>query len=104
MSKSMKIRLVFAAITVFTTLAVLLPTGSSARAEIKTTPTVIRITPPTPVIDEKERLAELAQRRGRVAQSIGNRSMVIFLGERATAMRRPGARPRDGGADAPPDQ
>ena len=79
MSKSMKIRLVFAAITVFTTLAVLLPIGSSARAEIKTTPTVIRITPPTPVVDEKERLAELAQRRARVAQNIGNRSLLILF-------------------------
>ncbi len=79
MSKSMKIRLVFAAITVFTTLAVLLPISSSARAEIKTTPTVIRITPPTPVVDEKERLAELAQRRARVAQSIGNRSLLILF-------------------------
>jgi len=79
MSKSMKIRLVFTMITVVTTLAVLLPTRSRASAETKTPPTVIRITPPTPVIDEKERLAELAQRRARVAQSIGNKSLLILF-------------------------
>jgi Xaa-Pro aminopeptidase len=79
MRKSMKIRLVFAVAVVLTSLAVLLPAGSEARSEVKPPPPIIRITPPTPVIDEKERLAELAQRRARVAQSIGNKSFLILF-------------------------
>jgi Xaa-Pro aminopeptidase len=79
MRKSMKIRLVFAVAVVLTSLAVLLPAGSEARSEVKPPPPIIRITPPTPVIDEKERLAELAQRRARVAQSVGNKSFLILF-------------------------
>jgi Xaa-Pro aminopeptidase len=79
MSKSKKIRLVFASVVMFTTLAVLLPAGFRASAETKTPAPIIRITPPTPVIDGKERLAELAQRRSRVAQSIGNKGLLILF-------------------------
>ena len=39
----------------------------------------IRITPPAPVFDEKARLAELAQRRARVAKSIGSRAVLILF-------------------------
>jgi Xaa-Pro aminopeptidase len=43
---------------------------------------VIRITPPAPVFDEKARLTELAERRARVAQSIGpNALLVLFSAE-----------------------
>jgi len=43
---------------------------------------VIRIAPAAPVFDEKERLAELAHRRARVAQNIGPKSLLIlFSGE-----------------------
>jgi Xaa-Pro aminopeptidase len=40
---------------------------------------VVKVAPPAPVFDEKERLAELAQRRERVAQSIGVNSLMILL-------------------------
>jgi len=53
----------------------------NASAE-KSLASVIRVTPAAPVFDDKERLAELAQRRGRVAQSIGPKSLlVMFSGE-----------------------
>lgn len=40
---------------------------------------VIRLTPPAPVFDEKERLAELAGRRTRIAQSIGPKGVLILF-------------------------
>ena len=40
---------------------------------------VIRITPPAPVFDQKERLAELARRRARVAQAIGPKGILILF-------------------------
>src|SRR5438034_400440 len=43
------------------------------------TPPALRITPPAPVFDEKERLAELAQRRSRVAQKIGSKAIMILF-------------------------
>jgi Xaa-Pro aminopeptidase len=39
----------------------------------------IRITPPAPVFTDKERVAELMQRRERVAQSVGPQSMLILF-------------------------
>ncbi|HEX8888601.1 MAG TPA: hypothetical protein VF779_05470, partial [Pyrinomonadaceae bacterium] len=42
----------------------------------------IRVTPPAPVIDDNERLAELASRRSRVAEKIGpNGVLVLFSTE-----------------------
>ena len=40
---------------------------------------VIRVTPPAPVIDDKERLAELASRRARVAERIGPNSILVLF-------------------------
>lgn len=45
------------------------PNGSSS---------VIRITPPAPNLNDRERLAELAQRRARVAQEIGSKSVLLL--------------------------
>ena len=42
-------------------------------------PSNIRITPPAPAFDDKERVAELMQRRERVAQSIGPQSFLILF-------------------------
>src|SRR6267378_4460551 len=43
---------------------------------------VIRITPPAPQINDKDRVAELAARRARVAQSIGPKAiLILFSGE-----------------------
>src|SRR5690349_1239944 len=44
-----------------------------------TAPPNVRITPPAPVLDDKERVAELMQRRARVAQSIGPQSFMILF-------------------------
>jgi len=79
MSKSVKIRLIISAFALCVTLAVLLPAGSKARAESKTLAPVIRLTPPSPVIEDKERVAELSQRRARVAQAVGNKSLLIMF-------------------------
>ena len=56
------------------------PAGIEVRAknEIPLPPNV-RVTPPAPVFDDKERLAELAQRRDRVAQAIGPQSFLILF-------------------------
>ena len=40
---------------------------------------VIRMAPPAPVFDESTRLAELASRRARVAQSIGEKGILILF-------------------------
>nr|MDQ3820678.1 aminopeptidase P family protein [Acidobacteriota bacterium] len=39
----------------------------------------IRVTPPAPVIDDKERLAELASRRARVGEKIGPNSILVLF-------------------------
>ncbi|MGI8896851.1 MAG: aminopeptidase P family protein [Pyrinomonadaceae bacterium] len=40
---------------------------------------LIKTAPPAPVFDEKERQAELAQRRARVAQTIGSKAVLILF-------------------------
>ena len=80
MKKSIKLRLVIASLTISATFAVLTSGSFGVRAESrKQVASVIRITPPAPVFDQKERLAELAQRRARVAQSIGPKSLVVLF-------------------------
>jgi len=49
-----------------------------AKSEIPVAPN-IRITPPAPVLNDKERVGELMQRRARVAQSAGPQSFVILF-------------------------
>ena len=51
----------------------------SARAEIDSAPAVIRLTPPAPVFDQAKRLEELAARRKRVAEAIGNKSVLVLF-------------------------
>ena len=59
-----------------------MPFGSEAAGSEPAGSTVIRITPPAPRIDDKDRLTELAARRARVAQSIGPKGLLIlFSGE-----------------------
>jgi Xaa-Pro aminopeptidase len=50
-----------------------------AKDEADSKPAVIRTAPPAPVFDETTRLAELASRRGRVAQSIGEKGILILF-------------------------
>jgi Xaa-Pro aminopeptidase len=42
-------------------------------------PPSLRVTPPAPVFDQQERLMELAQRRSRVAQKVGNKAILILF-------------------------
>ncbi|HKO95766.1 MAG TPA: aminopeptidase P family protein [Pyrinomonadaceae bacterium] len=66
---------------VFVALLLILPT-SLAVAEDQTTPvgsSLIRITPPAPVFDEKTRHTELAARRARVVQAIGPKAILVLF-------------------------
>ncbi|HKE57411.1 MAG TPA: aminopeptidase P N-terminal domain-containing protein, partial [Pyrinomonadaceae bacterium] len=80
MSPQRSIRVLLAAFAACVVLA-LIPSGRLAvRAEgERRVASNIRVAPPAPVFDEKERLAELAQRRARVAQSIGPKSLLILF-------------------------
>lgn len=75
MRKSNITRVTFALLAVCASLALLNPSAIAERAA----PSNIRITPPAPVFDDKERVAELMQRRERVAQSIGPQSFMILF-------------------------
>ena len=80
MSKPTKINVVFVVFAICATLVVVMSGGLGVHAEgTKLIPPVIRITPATPVFDEKERLAELGQRRARVAQSLGTKSLLVLF-------------------------
>jgi Xaa-Pro aminopeptidase len=50
----------------------------SAKTE-RPIPSVVRLAPPAPVFDEKERLSELALRRTRVAENVGPKSMMVLF-------------------------
>jgi Xaa-Pro aminopeptidase len=74
------IRVTFVLLAVCALFALLSPAGISVRATSETpTPANIRLTPPAPVFDDKERVAELMQRRERVAQSVGPNSFLILF-------------------------
>lgn len=78
--KSNSIRVALALFAVCVCVALLSPFGIAVRATSETTvPSNIRLTPPAPVFDDKERVAELIQRRERVAKSIGPQSFMILF-------------------------
>jgi len=56
-------------------------TSSTVHADDNDTPAppILRVTPPAPAFDEKERQAELAQRRARVAQKIGSKAILMLF-------------------------
>ena len=70
---------------ILTTLVVILitafslPTTTRADARSASDPSVIRITPAAPLIDDHARLSELANRRAHVAQSIGSKAMLVLF-------------------------
>lgn len=56
------------------------PAGVSVRASNERRAAAnIRLTPPAPVFDDKQRVAELMQRRERVAQSVGPKSLLVMF-------------------------
>jgi Xaa-Pro aminopeptidase len=73
-------RVAFALLAVCALTAMLSPASVAVRAARETTPPPnLRQTPPTPKFDDKERVAELMQRRERVAKSIGSQSFMILF-------------------------
>jgi Xaa-Pro aminopeptidase len=80
MTKSNSIRVAFALFAFCACVALLSPFGVAVRARSETSaPSNIRLTPPAPVFDDKERVAELIQRRERVAKSIGPQGFMILF-------------------------
>ena len=73
-------RVAFLLFAICASLAVLNPVNVSVRAKIETPVAAnIRLTPPPPVFDDKDRIAELKQRRERVAESVGPQSFLILF-------------------------
>jgi Xaa-Pro aminopeptidase len=80
MTKTKSIRVSFAFLSVCAFVALLGTAGLAVRDNGEpTAPANVRITPPAPVFDDKERVAELMQRRDRVAQTIGPQSFLILF-------------------------
>jgi Xaa-Pro aminopeptidase len=78
--KSNSIRVALALFAVCVCVALLSPFRVAVRATSEIPiPSNIRLTPPAPVFDDKERVAELMQRRERVAKSIGPQSFMILF-------------------------
>ena len=73
-------RVVFVLVALCAMLAMISPADVAvrAKAERPVAPN-IRITPPAPVFETKERIAELTQRRQRVAEKIGPQSLLILF-------------------------
>ncbi len=55
------------------------PASVGAREFVQADSPAIRTTPPAPVLNQEERLAELSQRRARVAEKIGKNSVLILF-------------------------
>jgi Xaa-Pro aminopeptidase len=73
-------RVAFVLLAVCIALAMLVPAGASVTAtNERRTASNIRLAPPAPVFSDKERVAELVQRRERVAQSVGPQSFLILF-------------------------
>ena len=80
MKKLKSTRVAFVLVAVCASLAILQPADVSvgAKAE-RAVASNIRITPPAPVINSKERIAELTERRQRVAEKLGPQSLLILF-------------------------
>jgi Xaa-Pro aminopeptidase len=80
MRKSKTAHGVFVLVAICAALAMLSPADVSVRAKAESPVAAnIRLTPPPPVFDDKERIAELKQRRERVAQTVGPQSFMILF-------------------------
>jgi len=79
MRKSTTTRVIFALLAICISLAMLSPAVAVRATSERAVPSNIRITPPAPAFDDKERVAELVQRRERVAQSVGPQSFMILF-------------------------
>ena len=75
------LRVALIAVAISSVFATTRPNNFAVQATLAdtATPPVIKVAPPAPVFDDKERLAELAQRRSSVAQKIGPRAVMILF-------------------------
>ena len=70
----------YALLALLAVFALLSPSGVAVFAEPeRPVPSNIRITPPAPVFSDKDRVAELMQRRERVAQRVGPQAFMILV-------------------------
>jgi Xaa-Pro aminopeptidase len=82
MNRSHTVRIALMALALMISIAALTSSLNLNAAAEKPLASIIKVAPAAPVFDDKERLAELAQRRSRVAQAIGPKSiLVMFSGE-----------------------
>jgi Xaa-Pro aminopeptidase len=73
-------RVAFILLAVCALLVVLSPASLGVRAKSEPpVPSNVRLTPPAPVFTDKERVAELMERRERVAQAVGPQSFLILF-------------------------
>ena len=79
MKRAGSFRVSLMALAVMIALAALTTSLKLNAAAERSVASVIRITPAAPVFEDKERLAELAQRRNRVAQAIGPKSLLVMF-------------------------
>src|SRR5215211_1993457 len=80
MRKLKTARGVFVLVAICASVAMLNPANVSVRATSERPVAAnIRLTPPPPVFDDKERIAELKQRRERAAQGVGPQSFMILF-------------------------
>jgi Xaa-Pro aminopeptidase len=79
MRKSTTTRVIFALLAICISLAMLSPAVAVRATSERAVPSNIRITPPAPAFADKDRIAELMQRRERVAQSVGPNSFIILF-------------------------
>lgn len=80
MKKSRATRVFFLLLAVCVSLVMLAPPDVAVRAtNERGTASNIKIAPPAPVFSDKDRVAELVQRRERVAQSVGPQSFLILF-------------------------
>lgn len=80
MKKLRATRVAFLLLAICVSLVMLVPAGVSVSAtnERRTAPN-IKLAPPAPVFNDKERVAELIQRRERVAEKVGPQSFLILF-------------------------
>src|SRR6201988_2121434 len=79
MRKSTTTRVIFALLAICISLAMLSPAAAVRATTERAIPSNIRLTPPAPVFSDKERVAELMQRRERVAEKVGPQSFLVLF-------------------------
>lgn len=77
--KSFRRRISFAGVVALAVFALVAPLSNGTSAVPVPEPSVIRVTPRAPVFDNTKRVAELAARRQKVAETIGSKSILVLF-------------------------